>query len=152
MVIHARFAALKGIKLHEWAIRFVAGGAICVIAGLISNKYGPELGGLFLAFPAIFPAGASLVEAHEKQHKARIGHDGTMRGRQIAALDAFGAAMGCVGLVGFGVVFWLWAPHASSVLALVLATMVWLTLAVGVWLLRRKIIPGHKTSARVRAR
>ena len=148
MIIHARFAAIKGIKLHEWIIRFVAGGAICVIAGLIANAYGPELGGLFLAFPAIFPAGASLVEAHEKQHKARIGHDGTMRGRQIAALDAFGAAMGCVGLMGFGVLFWLWTPHTSSALALLLATLIWLTLAVATWLLRRKIIPGHKTSHR----
>jgi len=149
MVIHARFAAITGIKLHEWIIRFVAGGVICVIAGLIALAYGPELGGLFLAFPAIFPAGASLVEAHEKQHKARIGRDGTMRGRQIAALDAFGAAMGCVGLAGFGLFFWLWTPHASSTLSLMLATLVWLTLAVGVWLLRRKLIPGHKTSGRL---
>ncbi len=151
MVIHAKFAAIKGIKLHEWIIRFVAGGTICVIAGLIAGKYGPELGGLFLAFPAIFPAGASLVEAHEKEHKARIGHDGTMRGRQIAALDAFGAAMGCVGLAGFGLSFWLWAPRTSSTLALILATLVWLTLAVGCWLLRRKLIPGHKTSRRLHA-
>jgi len=151
MVVHARFAAIKGIKLHEWIIRFVAGGAICVIAGLIANAYGPELGGLFLAFPAIFPAGASLVEAHEKQHKARIGHDGTVRGRQIAALDAFGAAMGCVGLAGFAVFFWLWSPRASSFLTLVLATLIWLNLAVGCWMLRRKMIPGHKTSHRVDA-
>ena len=149
MVVHARFAAIKGIKLHEWIIRFVAGGAICAIAGLIAKAYGPELGGLLLAFPAIFPASASLVEAHEKQHKARISHDGTMRGRQIAALDAFGAAIGCVGLAGFGMSFWLWTPHTSSALSLLLATLVWLTLAVGCWLLRRKLIPGHNTSGRL---
>jgi hypothetical protein len=148
MVVHARFAAIKGIKLHEWIIRFVAGGAICVIAGLIANAYGPEMGGLFLAFPAIFPAGASLVESHEKQHKALIGHDGTIRGRQIAALDAFGAAMGCVGLAGFGAVVWLCTPRTSSAISLMLATLIWLTLAVCCWLLRRKIIPGHKTSGR----
>ena len=144
MVVHANFRAIKGIKPHEWIIRFVAGGIICVIAGLIANRFGPEMGGLFLAFPAIFPAGASLVEAHEKEHKARIGHDGTLRGRQIAALDAFGAAMGCVGLIGFALFFSLWAPHTSSVLSLVLGTLVWLTVTVGFWLLRRKIIPGHK--------
>ncbi|HEY1575613.1 MAG TPA: DUF3147 family protein [Terracidiphilus sp.] len=151
MIVHARFDAIKGIKLHEWIIRFVAGGAVCVIAGLIANAYGPEFGGLFLAFPAIFPAGASLVESHEKEHKARIGHDGTTRGRQIAALDAFGAAMGCIGLIGFALLFWLWTPHTSSVTALVLATLVWLTLSVGVWLVRRKIIPGHKPSGRAHA-
>ena len=150
MIVHARFAAVKGIKPHEWIIRFVAGGSVCVIAGLIATKYGPELGGLFLAFPAIFPAGASLVEAHEKQHKARIGRDGTMRGRQIAALDAFGAAIGCIGLAGFGMLFWLWSTHASSVSTLLLATLAWLTLSVGCWLLRRKVIPGHRTSRQVR--
>lgn len=142
MVVHARFAAIKGIKPHEWIIRFVAGGAVCVIAGIIANAYGPQLGGLFLAFPAIFPAGASLVEAHEKQHKARIGRDGTQRGRQIAALDAFGAAMGCGGLIAFALVFWLCSPHASSALALLLATLVWLTVAVGLWLLRKPLF--HK--------
>jgi hypothetical protein len=151
MVVHANFAAIKGIKLHEWIIRFLAGGVICVIAGLIARKYGPQFGGLFLAFPAIFPAGASLVEAHEKEHKARIGHDGTIRGRQIAALDAFGAAIGCVGLAGFGLTFWLWSSRTSATLTLILATLVWLTVSVGCWLLRRKLIPGHKTSRRIQA-
>ncbi len=38
-----------------------------VAAGLIANKWGPGVGGLFLAFPAIFPASVGLVEKHEKQ-------------------------------------------------------------------------------------
>jgi hypothetical protein len=59
MIAQARWSAIKGIKPHEWAVRFFFGGAICVLAGLISKKFGPEIGGLFLAFPAIFPAGAS---------------------------------------------------------------------------------------------
>jgi hypothetical protein len=137
MVIHARFAAIKGIRPHEWLLRFAFGGAICVAAGLIAERYGPSVGGLFLAFPAIFPAGASLVEAHEKQHKARAGFDGTSRGRIVAALDAVGAALGCVGLAGFALVFWLWTPRAQIVVVFVLATLVWLTLAVGAWLIFR---------------
>jgi hypothetical protein len=32
------------------------------IPGWIASKYGPVVGGLFLAFPAIFPASATLVE------------------------------------------------------------------------------------------
>lgn len=139
MIIHARFAAIKGIRPHEWIIRFIFGGAICVAAGLIAEKYGPAVGGLFLAFPAIFPAGASLVEAHEKIHKRRIGADGTNRGRLLAALDAVGAALGCTGLAGFGLVFWLWLPHSATLLVFVLATFVWLTLAVGAWLVSRKL-------------
>ena len=140
MIIHARLSAIKGIKPHEWIIRFVFGGAVCVIAGLIAQRFGPVIGGLFLAFPAIFPAGASLVEAHEKQHKARAGYDGTNRGRIIAAIDALGAAMGCVGLAGFALVFWIWLPRTSLLVVFTLATLVWLTLSVGIWLMRKKRI------------
>jgi hypothetical protein len=139
MIVHARLAAIKGIRPHEWIIRFLFGGAVCIAAGLIADKYGPAVGGFFLAFPAIFPAGASLVEAHEKLHKRRIGADGTNRGRVLAALDALGAALGCTGLAGFALVFWIWLPHSSVLIVFALATLVWLTFAVGAWLLWRKI-------------
>jgi hypothetical protein len=140
MIVHARLSAIKGIKPSEWIIRFAFGGAVCVAAGLIAQEFGPAIGGLFLAFPAIFPAGASLVEAHEKMHKARVGYDGTNRGRIIAAIDALGAAMGCIGLAGFALVFWIWLPRTSPFVVFPLATLVWLTLSVGVWLLRKKHI------------
>lgn len=138
MIIHSRLAAIKGIKPHEWIIRFVFGGAVCVIAGLIAQKFGPVIGGFFLAFPAIFPASASLVEAHEKQHKARAGFDGSNRGRIVAAIDARGAAMGCIGLAGFAFIFWIWLPRTGMIQTFILATLVWLTLAVGVWLVYRR--------------
>ena len=147
MIVHARFSAIKGIRPHEWIIRFVFGGAVCVAAGLIAEKYGPSVGGLFLAFPAIFPAGASLVEAHEKLHKRRIGADGTRRGRLLAALDAVGAALGCTGLAGFALIFWLWLPRSSLVLVYILAALVWLTLAVGFWLLWKSL---HRRPRRAR--
>jgi hypothetical protein len=140
MIVQARLAAIKGIKPHEWTIRFLFGGAVCVAAGLIAQKFGPAIGGLFLAFPAIFPAGASLVEAHEKLHKARAGLDGTNRGRIVAAIDALGAAMGCVGLAGFALVFLIWLPRTQTFVAFLLAALAWLTLSVGVWLMRKKHI------------
>ena len=140
MLVQTRLSAIKGIKPHEWIIRFAFGGAVCVIAGLIARRYGPVAGGFFLAFPAIFPAGASLVEAHEKQHKARAGYDGANRGRIVAAIDAYGAAIGCVGLAGFAFVFWIWLPRSSPWIVFPLATFVWLTLAVGLWLLRKRRI------------
>jgi len=142
MLIGARFSAIKGIKPHEWIIRFVFGGAVCVVAGLVAQHYGPVLGGLFLAFPAIFPASASLVEAHEKQHKARAGFDGTNRGRTVAAIDAYGATIGCIALAGFAAVFWIWLPRTSPWIVFPLATLVWLTVAVGLWLLRKRFF--HK--------
>src|SRR5947209_1015394 len=137
MIVQCKFSAIKGIKPHEWAIRFLFGGAICVLAGLISKKCGPEIGGLFLAFPAIFPAGASLVEAHEKQHKKRVGLDGTHRGRIVAGVDSAGAAIGCFGLASFALVCWLCPPRIPSIAVFSIATIAWAAVAVALWLLRK---------------
>ena len=137
MMVQAKLESIKGIQPHEWAMRFLFGGVVCVIAGLVAKRFGPEIGGLFLAFPAILPAGACLVEAHEKKHKARVGLDGTMRGRVVAGLDSAGAALGCFGLAGFAIICWLGLPRMSTAAVLLLATLAWLGLAVSAWLLRK---------------
>jgi|SRR5947207_1153718 len=137
MIVQARFESLKGIKLHEWVVRFLFGGAVCVIAGLIAKRFGAEIGGIFLAFPAIFPAGASMVEAHEKKHKARIGLDGTVRGRTVAGLDAAGAALGCFGLAAFATVCWLGLPRLALAAVLALAGLAWVVLSGTAWLLMK---------------
>jgi hypothetical protein len=137
MMAQAKLESLKGFKPHEWAVRFLFGGAVCVLAGLIARRFGPEIGGLFLAFPAIFPAGASMVEAHEKKHKARAGLDGTIRGRTVAGLDAAGASLGCVGLAAFAIVCWLCLPRLGTALVLALATFAWVVFSVAVWVLRK---------------
>ena len=64
---------MKETKWYEYAIRFVFGGSITVMAGVIAEKFGPVVGGLFLAFPAIFPASATLVEKHERQKRREMG-------------------------------------------------------------------------------
>jgi nicotinamidase-related amidase len=69
-------------------IRFALGGAMTVIAGLIASRYGPVVGGLFLAFPAIFPASATLIEKHQRERKKKAGLSGARRGKEAAALDA----------------------------------------------------------------
>lgn len=99
-------SALKGTRWHEFAVRFVFGGAITVITGVLAKKYGPVFGGLFLAFPAIFPASATLVQKHETEKKRRAGITFSTRGRLAAALDARGAIMGGVGLIVFAAVMW----------------------------------------------
>ncbi|HEY2857744.1 MAG TPA: DUF3147 family protein [Terracidiphilus sp.] len=137
MMVQCRFAAIRGIQPHEWIVRFVFGGVVCVLAGVIAKRFGPEAGGLFLAFPAIFPAGASLVETHERKHKARAGFDGSRRGRTVAAVDAAGAAIGCIGLAGFAVVCWLVLPRMGAVAVFVLATAVWLVVSILMWWLRK---------------
>src|SRR6201982_3283441 len=110
MRIHFDISALKATKWYEYALRFLFGGAIAVITGVLARRYGPILGGLFLAFPAIFPASATLVEKHEREKKRKAGILKTKRGRQAAALDAYGAALGTIGLLGFGLIVWI-AKH-----------------------------------------
>jgi hypothetical protein len=68
MMIRIDLAGLRRTKWHDYAIRSLFGGLITAAAGLIAQRWGPGIGGLFLAFPAIFPASATLVEKHEKQN------------------------------------------------------------------------------------
>ena len=94
MIVNASLESLRQTKWHEYALRFFFGGAVTVMAGLIAKKFGPQIGGLFLAFPAIFPASATLIEKHEKQKKQKIGLEGTERGRLAAGVDAAGVRNG----------------------------------------------------------
>src|ERR1035438_4020399 len=122
-------SGLKETTWHEYAVRFVAGGLITVIAGVIARKWGPGVGGLFLAFPAIFPASATLLEKHERQRKQQKGLQGEKRGVDAAAVDALGAAMGSLGLVAFAAVGWF-IPLCAAAWVLAGATFVWGSLPV----------------------
>jgi hypothetical protein len=83
-------SALRQTRWYEYAARFLFGGAISAIAAMISKKFGPQIGGLFLAFPAIFPSSATLIEKHQREKKERKGLHGTIRGRLAAGVDAAG--------------------------------------------------------------
>ena len=138
MRIEANLSSLKQTTLREHLTRFVLGGAVTVAAGLIARQWGPVIGGLFLAFPAIFPASATLIESHEMQRKRQIGRDGRKRGRKAAALDALGAALGAMGLAAFAVVLWQFLPAHSSWAALVLAVAAWAVASGLLWILRKR--------------
>jgi hypothetical protein len=131
------FSAFRRTRWYEYAVRFLFGGAITVIAGLLARHFGPAFGGLFLAFPAIFPASATLVEKHEKEKKQRAGIFHTDRGRQAAALAAAGAAMGSVGLVTFGFIVWRLLPIWHPAIVLLCATAGWLVTSFVLWRVRR---------------
>ncbi len=75
MSISIDTSSLKETRPRDFALRFLFGGLVTLITGLIANRYGPVVAGLFLAFPAIFPATATLIEKHEKQHKQQAGLD-----------------------------------------------------------------------------
>src|SRR5437588_12303715 len=73
MRIRIEPAALLQTRWYELALRFLFGGLITAVAGIIAKEFGPGIGGLFLAFPAIFSASATLIEKHETQKKERRG-------------------------------------------------------------------------------
>src|SRR3984885_4874599 len=125
-------------RWYEYAIRFLFGGLITAVAGIIAKKFGPVIGGLFLAFPAIFPASATLIEKHEKQKKEAQGLQGTQRGREAASIDAAGSAMGSVGLLVFAVLVWRFLPRYNTGMVLIGATLAWLISSVLIWHVRKR--------------
>jgi hypothetical protein len=136
-MIQASFSSLKDVKPRELAMRFLFGGLCTVAAGMVAKHFGPATGGLFLAFPAIFPAGASLLEAHEKRKMARAGFDGTNQARVAASVDSAGASIGCIGLIGFAATLWRGLPGHNAYLIISTATLIWLGVSVSVWFLRK---------------
>jgi hypothetical protein len=138
MIVRLKLSALRETHWYEYLIRFGLGGAMTVVAGLIASRFGPLVGGLFLAFPAIFPASATLVEKHARKRKEKAGLAGARRGKEAAALDAAGATLGSFGLVAFGLIIWTMIERVP-LLALVLAAIAWLAVAVFAWMLRRRL-------------
>jgi Protein of unknown function (DUF3147) len=135
--IRINLASLKQTQWHDYLTRFLLGGAITVATGLIAKHFGPVIGGLFLAFPAIFPAGATLIDKHERDKKRRAGIPRTIRGRLAAALDARGAAMGSIALAAFGLFVWKLLPLHNAAVILAAALAGWLALAILIWRVRK---------------
>jgi hypothetical protein len=71
-------STFRETRWYEYAARSFFGGLITAVAGIIAKKFGPAIGGLFLAFPAIFPAAATLIEKHVKEKKERSGLHGSI--------------------------------------------------------------------------
>lgn len=127
---------LGALGEHSWtdyAIRFAFGGGVTVLAGLIAHWYGPVVGGLFLAFPAILPASVTLVTRHHGIDEARE--------------ETFGAALGSVGLLGFGATVWFLAERWSPWLVLPLASVAWLAASVALWWALTSVRPGGGSRA-----
>jgi hypothetical protein len=137
MRIKVDFSSLRQTKWHDYAVRFLFGGLVTALAGIIAKKFGPGIGGLFLAFPAIFPASATLIEKHEKKKKESLGLKGVARGRNAASIDAAGSAMGSIGLLVFAFFVWQFMPRDHAWIVLGGATLLWLGVSVAVWQVRK---------------
>ena len=130
-------SALREGRWYEYVIRFALGGAATVFTGLVSSRYGPSVGGLFLALPAIFCASATLIEKHEIRRKRKAGLAGERRGQEAAALDAAGTSLGAIGMLAFAITFSL-LVQGSVAGAFFAASLAWLIVSVALWYVRRK--------------
>jgi hypothetical protein len=136
-------SSLKESRWYDYLIRFVLGGAATVFTGLVSSRCGASVGGLFLALPAIFCASATLIEKHEIRKKRKAGLAGERRGREAAAVDSAGTALGALGMLAFAAVFWLMV-ESDGLRAFLGASLVWLVVSVSAWYLRRKMRFGRR--------
>ncbi len=116
----ARPGRVKQTTKGEYAIRFVFGGLVTVGAGLVATRWGPVVGGLFLAFPSILPASLTLIKSHSK-----------LRG--AAGANGLGASLGSLGLLAFALLGWPLAASLPAWLVLTLASAAWMVVAGVAW-------------------
>jgi hypothetical protein len=124
VTVRVDFSGLRRTTWRAYAVRLAFGGLITALAGFLTTRYGPVVGGLFLGFPAILPASLTLVKKHE--------------GEQAAGDDALGAVAGSAGLVAFAAIVWALAAHLAAWQVLLCATVAWLGLSLLLWPLLRR--------------
>jgi hypothetical protein len=138
-MIRFKWSALRESRWYEFVARFALGGLATCFAGLVANAYGPTVGGLFLAFPAVFCAGATMIETHERRRKREKGMRGERRGREAAALDAAGAGWGSAGLLVFALIIWMDPIGMPFGITMAIASVGWAVVAILMWRLRKSL-------------
>jgi hypothetical protein len=108
---------IREVSFRELAIRFIAGALTSVAAGVVTLVFGPRVGGVFLAFPAILAASLTLIEQEEDSANARE--------------DARGAMIGGIAMAAFAGIAAITFLKLNAAVALALATVGWFVVAVG---------------------
>ena len=106
---------LKNVRVRDLGYRFVAGALTSIVAGVLTIAFGPRVGGVMLAFPAILAASLTLIEEQEDSAEARE--------------DARGAVMGGVAMLSFAAVAAALFGHLNAALVLAPATLAWFATA-----------------------
>ncbi len=133
------FSKLTKTKPTAYLTRFLFGCALTLVFSLTAKWAGPVIGGLFLAFPGIYPPGSSFVEKQEEQRKGKAGLHGTRRARSLAAAHAVGASAGTFGLMAFAAIVWLGLPRFGLAITLSAATTAWFLVSLTAWWLREQM-------------
>lgn len=132
-------SSLNATNWRQLLLRFVFGGAVTAAAGIIAMVYGPAVGGLFLAFPAIFPASATLIERHERERKQKAGVRGEAQARKAVAIDAAGASIGGLGLLIFAITVQKFIIGHRPSLVVICATALWMLASYLLWIIRKRL-------------
>jgi len=138
MRVQIDFSVLKQSRWYELVLRFCAGGLATAATGIIAQKFGPGIGGLFLAFPAILPASATLIEKHEREKKEKACLQGSVRARKAVSVDATGAAVGSLGLFIFAVVIARFISSHNPAMVILGATLSWVAVSLLAWQIRKR--------------
>ena len=137
--IHFKPSRLKGVRPGQYLTRFLFGCAVTLLAAVIGKWRGAVLGGIFLAFPGIFPPSVSFVETEHKQRMQNAGVYDDLQPRAVASIHAAGASAGTFGLITFALVVWLGLNRLGSVWTLLVATLAWFAVSFTAWWIREKI-------------
>lgn len=116
---HADFGSLAQVRPRDLAIRFVAGALTSIIAGVLTVAFGPRVGGVMLAFPAILVASLTLIAQEDDREDARH--------------DARGATLGGVALTVFALVGLFLFGVLPGGVVLLLAGLAWLATTLGLY-------------------
>ncbi|OIJ95738.1 hypothetical protein BIV25_20020 [Streptomyces sp. MUSC 14] len=115
--------AASHMPRKDLLVRFGFGAGVSLLAAVASAVFGPFVGGVFLAFPAILLASLTLMTKEEGLSSARD--------------DTRGAVLGTLGLVAFAVVTTVLLDHHSAWLALGAATAAWAVVSLGAYAIVR---------------
>ncbi len=116
---------VKEIKLRDYAIRFMFGGVVSVLAAAIGVWVTPRVGGIFTAFPAILLASLTMINKQE--------------GKNRSMADARGGVIGAVALVLTSILLSITLGVGMGLLPLVLALVGWLIYSAGLYVLSAKV-------------
>ena len=119
--VQVEWRAAVRTPCKEVLLRFGFGAGVSLLAAVASTLFGPFVGGVFLAFPAILLASLTLVAEEEGIRRARD--------------DARGAVLGTLGLWAFAGVTAVLVRHHSAWLALGAATAAWAGVSLGAYAL-----------------
>ncbi|MFN2463682.1 MAG: DUF3147 family protein [Candidatus Dormibacteria bacterium] len=122
-----KFDAIKDASARDFGIRFAFGAGVSVVAGLVGIRFGPRIGGIFLAFPAILPAALTLLQKKD--------------GEGAADADAQGGILGALGLLSFALAVAFLVRGLGAPLTLLLALAAWVVVSSGLYFTLRAAWP-----------